>query len=75
MFADALAVGIPVLVGLNSLNAAAFQTFAAGLAVELPPEQEELHQWALSCLAWQMEPTEGRPRRGERLRLGFPQDR
>jgi nucleoside-triphosphatase THEP1 len=50
VIADALALGIPVLVGLNSLNEAAFQTFAAGLAVELPPKHKELHHWASYCL-------------------------
>lgn len=38
VIAAALAVGIPVLVGLNTLNAPAFRSFASGLAVELPAE-------------------------------------
>jgi len=50
VIADALAVGIPVLVGLNTLNAAAFQSFAAGLAIELPAEPRALSRWIADCV-------------------------
>lgn len=42
--AGAVAEGIPVLVGLNALNKAAFETFAAGLPTECPPTLEALTQ-------------------------------
>lgn len=46
---EAVASGIPVLVGLNSLNAAAFHDFVGGLAVELAPTPEALQNWALGA--------------------------
>lgn len=46
--AEALAAGVPVLVGLNALNRAAFDDFAGGLALALPPEREALLDWACS---------------------------
>lgn len=45
LIADALSRDIPVLVGLNRLNEPAFQEFMAGLAVELPPQADELARW------------------------------
>lgn len=45
LIAEALSRDIPVLVGLNRLNETAFQEFAAGLAVELPPHADELAKW------------------------------
>lgn len=45
VIAQALAMNIPVLVGLNALNLAAFDTFAGGLAVEIPPERTALYAW------------------------------
>lgn len=50
VIAQALELGIPVLVGLNGLNRAAFQAFAAGLATPLPPEPDALAQWADAVL-------------------------
>lgn len=46
VIAEALALDIPVLVGLNDLNRAAFEDFAGGLATRLPPEPGALAQWA-----------------------------
>jgi len=46
---DAVAKDIPVLVGLNSLNAAAFQEFVGGLATEIPPTPQALLAWALEA--------------------------
>lgn len=50
VIAEALARGLPVLVGLNSLNTAAFNDFTGGLAVALPPEEEALTDWLLAHL-------------------------
>ena len=49
VIAEALARGIPVLVGLNGLNLPAFEGFAGGLAVPLPPEEEALSAWVLAA--------------------------
>ncbi|WP_297771725.1 DUF2478 domain-containing protein [uncultured Roseovarius sp.] len=46
--AEALTRGVPVLVGLNELNRAAFDTFAAGHAVCLSPVQAVLTEWVVS---------------------------
>ncbi|WP_397544527.1 DUF2478 domain-containing protein [Roseovarius salis] len=48
VIAEALAQDVPVLVGLNGANRAAFQSFAAGLATDLPPRADALESWALS---------------------------
>lgn len=45
VIAEAVALDIPVLVGLNSLNQTAFETFAEGLAIELPPDPIALMAW------------------------------
>ncbi|MDE3120472.1 MAG: DUF2478 domain-containing protein [Paracoccaceae bacterium] len=49
--AKALALGVPVLVGLNGLNAAAFEDFTAGWARQLPPHIETIEAWLLTALA------------------------
>lgn len=49
VIAEALARGIPVLVGLNGLNLPAFEGFAGGIAVPLPPEEEALSAWILAA--------------------------
>lgn len=41
----ALAQGVPVIVGLNGLNAEAFATFGAGLATRLDTTPEALRNW------------------------------
>jgi len=46
VIAEAMARDVPVLVGLNGLNRAAFEDFAGGLATHLPPEPAALAQWA-----------------------------
>lgn len=43
--AEALARDIPVLVGLNTLNAPAFMEFTAGTAIELAPSLDGLLRW------------------------------
>lgn len=45
VIAKALMLGIPVLVGLNRMNEAAFREFSAGLAVDLPPAEAQLVAW------------------------------
>jgi len=42
---QALAMGVPVLVGLNALNREAFEAFAGGMAIRLPPERAALRAW------------------------------
>lgn len=41
----ALALDLPVLVGLSDKNLAGFEMFSQGLAVSLPPEGRALRQW------------------------------
>lgn len=47
---DALALGLPVLVGLNQLNEAAFQEFSGGIAQRINPVQADLENWLLTCI-------------------------
>lgn len=47
VIADALARGIPVLVGLNRLNNDAFEAFSCGLAENLPPDPARIEEWML----------------------------
>lgn len=51
VIAEALAMGVPVLVGLNALNRPAFETFAEGLAIQLPPEPAALMAWVDEMIA------------------------
>lgn len=46
VIAEAVALDIPVLVGLNGLNRTAFEDFAEGLAIQLPPDHATLMAWA-----------------------------
>lgn len=45
VIAEALALDIPVIVGLNPLNKPAFEDFAGGLAQELPADLHSLIEW------------------------------
>jgi hypothetical protein len=49
LIAEALSRDIPVLVGLNGLNAAAFHAFTEGVAVDLPPDLSALTAWFAAC--------------------------
>lgn len=60
VIAEALAMEIPVLVGLNALNREAFERFTEGLAVPVAPEAEALRAWVDSVTA------PGAPRAGTR---------
>jgi glycosyltransferase involved in cell wall biosynthesis len=51
VIAEALALGIPVIVGVNGLNLASFEEFAGGLASRLPPDCETLAAWASRAIA------------------------
>ena len=51
LIGEALARDLPVLVGLNALNKAAFHEFAGDAAVALPPEEEALMVWLSAALA------------------------
>ena len=46
---EALARGLPVLVGVNGLNLETFLAFAGGLAAPLPPEPRGVVAWALGA--------------------------
>jgi nucleoside-triphosphatase THEP1 len=46
--ATALSMGIPVLVGANTLNLEALQDFVDGMAEALAPEPKILRDWAMS---------------------------
>jgi len=51
VIADALAMDIPVLVGLNTLNTQAFLEFTDGLAQPLTPQADALIAWCETCAA------------------------
>lgn len=42
---EAVALGIPVLAGLNSMNQPAFEEFAGGAATELPADPAAMEAW------------------------------
>jgi hypothetical protein len=46
VIAEAISLDVPVLVGLNGLNRAAFEAFTGCLAISLPPELRALTDWA-----------------------------
>jgi Protein of unknown function (DUF2478) len=52
VIAQAVAMNVPVLVGLNSLNREAFEAFAGGLAVQLPSERAALRAWVDRAVAF-----------------------
>ena len=45
VIAEALGLGVPVLVGLNRLNLGAFEDFSGGLATSLQPDTSVLERW------------------------------
>jgi hypothetical protein len=49
LIAEALSRGIPVVVGLNHMNAQAFHAFTEGMAVALPPTLPALTAWFETC--------------------------
>lgn len=55
VIAEALAQGIPVLVGLNRLNQSDFMDFAGEAAIALAPDPATLRAWALEAAATRIE--------------------
>lgn len=51
VIAKALEMGLPVLVGLNRLNGAAFLEFSGGLATDLSPDLATLEAWATASIS------------------------
>ena len=51
VIAEALALGMPVIVGVNGLNLAGFEEFTSGLATRLPPDCEALAAWVSQAIA------------------------
>jgi hypothetical protein len=51
VIAEAVALDIPVLVGLSALNRPAFETFAEERAIQLPPEPAALMAWVSEVTA------------------------
>lgn len=48
---EALALGIPVISGVNKMNVEPFQAFAGGMAVEAGPDLDALVEWAEQAVA------------------------
>lgn len=51
VIAEAVAMDVPVLVGLNALNQDSFETFSGGMATRLPSDPEALTKWVDSVTA------------------------
>ena len=49
LMAEALGLGLPVLVGVNGLNLQAFLEFSGGMAEALPADPRQIADWALSA--------------------------
>jgi hypothetical protein len=50
LVADAVAQGIPVLIGISATHRAAFERFADGLSVNLRPDAETVFDWCLTAI-------------------------
>lgn len=61
VMAEALSRGLPVLVGVNTLNLPAFETFASGLGQALPADPAQVVAWCL----------QGRQRNRQQAFTGF----
>lgn len=48
---EALALELPILVGLNELNADAFMEFSGGIAQKIDPSAQGIERWLTSCIA------------------------
>lgn len=51
LIADALERGVPVLTGVSETHRTAFDRFAGGMAIELPPDEDALLDWCRSPVA------------------------
>lgn len=49
--AEALALGLPVILGVNGLNRAAFHAFTDGIGEELPADAGRIADWCALSLA------------------------
>ena len=47
---EALALGLPVISGVNALNEVAFRDFSEGVAEQVPADLDALEAWALAAL-------------------------
>lgn len=56
VIAEAVARDIPVLVGMNGLNAPAFETFTGGCATRLEPNRDVLWNWCVEAVQGAMPP-------------------
>jgi hypothetical protein len=45
LIAEALGRGLPVLTGLSETHRAAFERFAEGMTIQLPPEEDVILRW------------------------------
>ncbi|MDD9924113.1 MAG: DUF2478 domain-containing protein [Boseongicola sp.] len=50
VISEALALGIPVIVGIGRLNRDAFIAFSDGLAEEIAPDSSAIKRWLDACL-------------------------
>ena len=55
LIAEAIAMDVPVLVGINSLNLPAFEEFAGGYAANLQPDREALARWVSNAVGTAVE--------------------
>lgn len=51
VIAEALAMDVPVVVGLNVLNSPDFEDFSGGLAIRLPPVLAAIEEWVSESVA------------------------
>ena len=51
LIAEALTAGIPVILGVSTLNLPHFEAFAGGAAVRLPPQREAIIAWCRTAIA------------------------
>ena len=72
LIADALMRDMPVLVGLNTLNAPAFMEFCDGLAEELPAHCGSLVKWLEFHLPHAPKRNEAMPEAGNLHAIGIP---
>lgn len=56
LIADAMARGIPVLVGLNALNKEAFETFTGGVAEPVTSDADALEAWLRAAISEATQP-------------------
>jgi len=58
LIAEAIGLGVPVLIGVSDTYRAAFDRFSAGLATALPPEEAAILTWCRSAIERNAEETE-----------------